>query len=149
MSMKFTLKAALACTFLAVTATAGGHTAVEQRITAMKAVGGQMRTLGGMAQGQVAYDATAAIAALQIMRNSAAAALPLFADPTAAGAETRARAEIWADGSDFNDRLSAMIADMDVAIAAAPADAAAFGPLFGAVAGNCRSCHEKYRAPEN
>ncbi len=148
MNKKVTLKTALVCSILAATATAGGHTPTEQRIVAMKAVGGQMRTLGGMAQGKVDYDDFAAISALEIMRNSAAVAQPLFAQPAMDGEETRAMAAIWADGSDFNSRMDSLIAALDAAIAAEPVDVATFGPLFGAIAGNCKGCHEKYRAPE-
>ena len=148
MSNKLTLKAALVGTILAASASAGGHLASEQRIIAMKAIGGQMRTLGGMANGRAAYDDFGAISALEIMRNAAASAQPLFAEPTPAGEETRAMAGIWADGSDFDARMTKLLADLDAAIAAEPADLASFAPLFGAVAGNCKSCHEKYRAPE-
>ncbi|MCF6305144.1 MAG: cytochrome c [Rhodobacteraceae bacterium] len=148
MTKKITLKAVLITTMLAASASAGGHTATEQRIIAMKAVGGEMRTLGGMAQGKVAYDDFAALSALETMRNAAAAAQPLFAAPPMEGEETRAMAAIWEDGSDFDAQMNAMLAALDAAIAAEPADLASFTPLFGAVAGTCKACHEKYRAPE-
>ena len=149
MSFKISLTAALVGTILAASASAGGHTSTEQRIIAMKAMGGQMRTVGGMAPGNGTYDAAAVISALEIMRNAAATAQPLFAEPTPDNEETRARPEIWVAGSDFDAQLNGLIADLDAAIAGQPADAATLGPLFGAVAGNCKSCHEKYRAPEN
>ena len=133
----------------AATAISGGHSPIEQRIAAMKAVGGQMRTLGGMAQGQVEYDDFAALSALEIMRDAAVAAAPLFPVGTETGDNTRAMPEIWAADSDFNARMDQFVASLNAAIEAEPADLASYGPLFGAVAGNCKSCHEKYRAPEN
>ena len=148
MTKSFTLKTALAITMLAASATAGGDTATEQRIIAMKAVGGEMRILGGMAQGNVAYDDFAALSALETMRNAAAAAQPLFASPPMEGEETRAMAAIWEDGSEFDAGMTALLAALDTAIAAEPADLASFGPLFGAVAGTCKACHENYRAPK-
>lgn len=148
MTKKFTLKAALITTMLAASASAGGHTGTEQRIIAMKAVGGEMRTLGGMAQGKIAYDDFAALSALEIMRNAAAVAQPLFATPPMEGEETRAMAAIWEDGSEFDAGMTALLAALDTAIAAEPADLESFRPLFGAVAGTCKACHEKYRAPE-
>jgi len=148
MSKKLTFKAALIGCLLAASATAGGNTPTEQRIIAMKAVGGQMRPLGGMAQGKVDYDAAGALAALEILRDAAVAAQPLFAEPPMEGDVTRAKAEIWAAGSEFDAIMTNMIAAADAAIAAEPADLATFGPLFGAVAQNCQACHEKYRAPE-
>ena len=133
----------------AATAIGGGHSPIEQRIAAMKAVGGQMRTLGGMAQGKVEYDDFAALSALEIMRDAAVTAAPLFPVGTETGDNTRAMPEIWAADSDFNARMDQFIASLNAAIEAEPADLASYGPLFGAVAGNCKSCHEKYRAPEN
>jgi cytochrome c556 len=115
----------------------------------MKAVGGQMRTLGGMAQGKVAYDDFAVLSALEIMRDATAAARPLFPVGTETGDETRAKPEIWAADSDFDARMGQLIASLDAALAAEPADLASYRPLFGAIAQNCKGCHEKYRAPEN
>ena len=149
MRLKTAFIAGITGVTLAATAYGGAHSPVEQRIAAMKAIGGQMRTLGGMAQGQVAYDELTAISALEIMRDAAVAAVPLFADAGNSGEETRAKAEIWADGSDFDARLDQLVANLEAAVAAEPADAAAFGPLFGSVAGTCKGCHENYRAPEN
>ncbi|NOR63990.1 MAG: hypothetical protein GQ535_16085 [Rhodobacteraceae bacterium] len=134
---------------IAATAIGGGHSPIEQRQAAMKAVGGQMRTLGGMAQGKVAYDDFAAISALEIMRDAAMTARPLFPSGTEMGFETRAKPEIWAEGSEFDAIMGQLIANLDAAIAAEPADLASYRPLFGAVAGTCKACHEKYRAPEN
>lgn len=134
---------------MAASAFGAAHSPIEQRQAAMKAVGGQMRTLGGMAQGKVAFDDFAALSALEIMRDAAVTARPLFPVGTEMGSETRAMPEIWADGSDFDAIMGQLIANLDTAIAAEPADLASYRPLFGAVAGTCKACHEKYRAPEN
>lgn len=134
---------------MAASANGGAHSPIEQRQAAMKAVGGQMRTLGGMAQGKVAYDELAALSALEIMRDAAVAARPLFPVGTETGDETRAMAAIWAEDSEFDTIMVQLITSLDAAIAAEPADLASYRPLFGAAAGTCRACHEKYRAPEN
>jgi len=149
--MNFKKLAILSAAAIAIGATAigGGHSPIEQRQAAMKAVGGQMRTLGGMANGRVAFDDFAAISALEIMRDAAATAQPLFPAGTGEGFETRAMPEIWADGTEFDAIMGQLIANLDAAIAAEPADLDSYRPLFGAVAGTCKSCHEKYRAPEN
>ncbi len=148
MLKKITLKTVLITAVLAASATAGGHTEIEQRIGAMKAVVGEMRILGGMAQGKVDYDNLAALSALETMRNAVATAQPLFGTPPVDGEETRAMAAIWEDGSEFDAGITTLLAALDTAIAAEPADLASFGPLFGAVAGTCKACHENYRAPE-
>ncbi len=149
MNIKKTLAAASIGLALAATAFAAAHSPISARQAAMKAVGGQMRTLGGMAQGKVAYDDFAVLSALEIMRDGVITARPLFPAGTEMGEETRAKAEIWAAGSDFDARMGQLIASLDAALAAEPADLASYRPLFGAIAQSCKGCHEKYRAPEN
>lgn len=134
---------------LAASAFSAAHSPIAQRQAAMKAVGGQMRTLGGMAQGKIAYDDFAVISALEIMRDAVAEAQPLFPAGSDMGEENRAKPEIWAADSDFDARMTQLLASLDTAIAAEPADLNSYRPLFGAVAGGCKGCHEKYRAPEN
>ena len=149
MNIKTTLAAASIGLALAATAFAAAHSPISARQAAMKAVGGQMRTLGGMAQGKIAYDDFAVLSALEIMRDAAVTARPLFPVGTETGEETRAKPEIWAADSDFDARMGQLIASLDTALAAEPADLASYRPLFGAIAQNCKGCHEKYRAPEN
>ncbi|MCF6273883.1 MAG: cytochrome c [Rhodobacteraceae bacterium] len=134
---------------IAASAFAASHSPVSQRQAAMKSVGEQMRTLGGMAQGKVEYDDFAAFSALEIMRDAALVSRPLFAESTDTGEETRAKAAIWAEGSDFDTEMEAFIATLDVAIAADPADLDNFKPLFARIASSCKSCHEDYRAPKD
>ena len=133
---------------IAAAAYAGGHSPVEQRQAAMKAVGGEMRPLGAMAKGDIEFDILVAMASFQTMRDAAAVAQPLFMAPSENGEETRAMPEIWAADSDFDDRMAQLIASLDAALAAEPSDVNSYRPLFGAVAGTCKGCHEKYRAPE-
>jgi len=140
---------ATAAVAIAASAFAAAHSPIAQRQAAMKTIGGQMRTLGGMAQGKVAYDDFAVLSALEIMRDAATTARPLFLVITETGEETRAKPEIWADDSDFDARMGQLIASLDTALTAEPADVASFTPLFGAVAANCKGCHEKYRAPKD
>ncbi len=149
MNIKRSIAAATIGLALAATAYGAAHSPISQRQAAMKAVGGQMRTLGGMAQGKIAYDDFAVISALEIMRDAAVTARPLFPAGSDTGEENRAKPEIWADGSDFDAIMGQLIANLNTAIAAEPADLASYRPLFGAVAGSCKACHEKYRAPEN
>ena len=149
MNIKKTLAATAIGIALAASAYAAAHSPIAQRQAAMKAVGGQMRTLGGMAQGKIAYDDFAVLSALEIMRDATIVARPLFPAGTDMGEETRAKPEIWAADSDFDARMGQLIASLDAALAAEPADLASYRPLFGAIAGSCKGCHEKYRAPEN
>ena len=149
MNLKKTAFAATAILAVAASAFAASHSPITERQQAMKAIGGQMRTLGGMAQGNTQYDDLAAISALEIMRDAAVTAQASFPEGSEMGDETRAMAAIWAADSDFDERMTQLVGSLNAAIDAEPADAASFAPLFGAVAGTCKGCHETYRAPEN
>lgn len=149
MNIKKTIIAASIGLALAATAYGAAHSPISQRQAAMKSVGEQMRTLGGMAQGKSAYDDFAVLSALEIMRDAATTARPLFPEGSDMGEETRAKPEIWAAGSDFDTLMGQLITNLDTTLEAEPADLASFRPLFMNIAGSCKSCHEKYRAPEN
>ncbi len=149
MNIKKTAAIALTTLIVAASAYAATHSPIAQRKAAMKEIGGQMRTLGGMAQGKTEYDDFAVFSALEIMLNAAITARPLFADSMNMGEETRAKPEIWAAGSDFDAQMGQMITRLEAAIEADPADLETFLPLFGAVAATCKSCHEAFRAPES
>ena len=149
MNFRKTTLASLAAIAVAASAIAASHSPIAARQEAMKAIGGQMRTLGGMAQGKIAYDDSVAILALETMRDAALIAQTSFPEGSNTGMENRALSAIWAADSEFEARMTQLVASLEAAVDAAPADMASFGPVFGAVAGNCKVCHEKYRAPES
>ncbi len=148
MNLKKTALVAVIGLGLAASAYAAAHTQIAQRQAAMKEINGQMRTLGAMAQGKVAYDDFAVFSALEIMIDAANASRPLFADGTDTGETTRAKPEIWAADSNFDALMGGFITNLETALAAEPEDMDAYMPLFASIAGSCKSCHEKYRAPK-
>jgi len=149
MNIKKTIIASSIGLAIAATAYGAAHSPISQRQAAMKSVGEQMRTLGGMAQGKVEYDDFAVFSAIEIMRDAATTARPLFPVGSDIGEKTRAKPEIWAADSNFDTLMGELIANLDATLEADPADLASFVPLFMNVAGSCKACHEKYRAPEN
>lgn len=117
--------------------------AVRQEL--MKQVGGAVGAMAKMAKGEEPYDAAAVLAHLKVISDN----LTKFPDQFPAGSETGMESEaapaIWQNMDDFKARAAKLKADADAAIAAAPADAAAFGALFGPLTQNCAGCHETYR----
>ncbi|TYO91245.1 c-type cytochrome [Oceanicella actignis] len=117
---------------------------VSVRQHMMKNVGGSMKLLAGMVKGEAPYDARVAEAAFRAM-NNAALGLGAFFPPGSDAGETEASPKIWQDMAGFKAAIGAFARDTAAAAAARPADLDAFKPVFGKVAGNCKSCHEAWR----
>lgn len=121
---------------------------VSLRMHMMMNTGAAMKTLGGMAKGELAYDAMLAETSFRVMN---AAALG-FAAQFPAGSETaesEASPKIWSDAAGFEAAAAKFLADTAAAVAAKPADKDAFMPVFGQVASNCKGCHQDYRVKKN
>lgn len=140
-----------AAAFGALTVGAAAHKPVPQqfRQSLMHQVGGAMKTLGGMAKGEIAYDAGAATKAFATMHAAGVLFGDAFPAGTETGDETEAGPAIWSDAAGFEAANAKFVSAAAAAVAAAPADADAFKPVFGSVAQNCKSCHEDYRVKKN
>jgi len=117
----------------------------EAREKLMKSIGGAMQTVGGMAQGKVAFDAEAAQAALDQMEEDAAM-IPAVFESDEMSDDSRATPAIWENWDDFVAKAEAL------QMAAADADASSaetLGASMRALGGACQACHQDYRAPEN
>lgn len=115
---------------------------VKARQTLMDGNGAAMGVLGGMAKGEVAFDATAAEAAKQALIANAAGTAAAFAK-NAADPESHAKADIWANLDDFAKDATALGA------AAAALDASSLDGIkagLGAIGGTCKDCHSEYKA---
>ena len=125
----------------------------------LKARQGQMRIiainlgiLGGMAKGEIAYDAaTAQAAADSIAGVTMVAPGPLWPE----GSDemsidgTKAKAEIWSDNAGFLAKYAELHTAALALQAAAGQGQEAIGPALGGLGGACKACHETYRAPMN
>ncbi|HSO48249.1 MAG TPA: cytochrome c [Rhizobiaceae bacterium] len=123
--------------------------AIADRKAEMKNNGASMKLLAQSAKGEVAYDAAAVLNALTSMRTTTTNFADLFPAGTETGGETTASPKIWEDMAGFKAALAKFHTDLDAAIAAAPADPAALGPVLASVGGNCQSCHESFRIMKN
>ncbi len=108
-------------------------------------VGASMGVLVKTAKGEMDYDSAAVVAAFQTMRDGTEGFIELFPAGTESGGETTASAKIWEDMDGFKAAFAKFHTDLDGAIAAAPADKAAFDAQFKQVSANCGTCHETYR----
>ena len=108
----------------------------------MEEIGGAMGTLGGMAKGEVAYDAAAAEAAKAKIIEEAGAIATEFATQGEADPASEAKPEIWTSWDDFLKKADALKA---AASAADVSSAEAIGASLGAIGGTCKDCHTAYR----
>jgi cytochrome c556 len=117
----------------------------------MTLYGFNLAPLGGMAQGQIPYDAEVAAAAAANL--AAVASLNedrywLEGTDSSAG-NNRAKSEIWSDPDGFAAEIE-KIAAATTALALVAGDGLeAMQAAFGPVGQSCGSCHEAYRAPRN
>lgn len=108
--------------------------------------------LGGMAKGEMPYDAaTAQAAADSIAAVSMINQGPLWpqGSDNMSMEGTRALPAIWENQADLGAKWAALGEAAKGLQAAAGTDAAAIGAALGAVGGTCKACHDAYRAPES
>jgi len=116
--------------------------AAVARETVMKAIGGSMGLLGGMAKGEVPYDAAAAEAAKLALVAAAKGVPQAFEAQGGADPTSEAKPEIWTSWEDFVKKADALAA---AAEAADVSSAEAIGASLGALGGACKDCHSTYR----
>lgn len=143
--MKFTTKAFVAGLVLvagmAFAADATDPT-VKARQVLMDGNGAATKVLGGMAGGEVAFDAVAAEAAkAALVANSAdiAAKFEMQAEDPA----SKAKAEIWTNWDDFAAKAKALN-DAATALDASTLEGVQAG--MGAIGGACKACHTAYKS---
>ena len=143
--MNFTVKAFVAGLVLvagmAFAADATDPT-VKARQNLMGANGAAAKALGGMAGGEVAFDAVAAEAAkAALVANSAdiAAKFEIQAEDPA----SKAKADIWTNWDDFAAK-SKTLGDAATALDASTLEGVQAG--MGAIGGACKACHTAYKS---
>jgi len=100
--------------------------------------------MGAMVRGKMEYDAqqfahhATQLAALTRMPREG------FIDGSDFG-DTAAKAELWENLDDVNARFDKLISDADALLAVTGGSLDDVRPAFGAVAKNCKGCHDNYK----
>lgn len=139
--MKFTSSIAVILCLTTSAVFADGHH-IKERQDVMKGISGQLRVIGGMAQGRVDFDADKAAAAKIALVDYASSIETVFADDEN-GPSSEAKPEIWSDWDGFLVKANALV---DSASALKTASVADLGAGMGAIGGACSSCHKAFRA---
>lgn len=146
-------------TWLAATVCLAGAATVQAQDfeNELKARQGQFRimalnlgVLGGMARGNVDYDAeTAGLAAENLVAISGLhqGAMWPSGSGTAAIEGTRALPVIWEDNAGFLSAWEDFGTAAEGVLAVAADGQAALGPAVGALGATCGACHDTYRQP--
>ncbi len=129
------------------TAVAGDPAADRQAM--MKNVGASMRVAAGMVQGKIPFEALAAELAMRTMNSTALGYPAMFPAGSETGADTEAAPAIWSNTAGFQAGLAKFAADAAKAAEAAKGGADSFKAAFGAVAKNCKACHQDFRVKKN
>ena len=143
---------------LAATAFADGHVqpapddAVKARRALMGTIAYHTGILGGMAKGDMPYDAALATAAAENL--SAAASmnrLTFWVNGSDLGAveNTRAKPDIWSDPAGFETAAMGLETAAAAMVTAAGTDLDALRGAMQGLGGACSACHKAYRAPAN
>ncbi|WP_424938901.1 c-type cytochrome [Aliiroseovarius sp. S253] len=115
---------------------------VIKRMEAMKAIGGSMKTLSGMAKGEMAFDAAKANAAVAIIAEKGLPVPALF-EANETDPATEALPAIWENWDDFVKKSEDMV--MAAKGVAEITEQGALGAVLGQIGGTCKACHDDYR----
>lgn len=126
--------------------------AVKARTSIMQLYAFNLGTLGGMAKGEMEYDAEAATRAannLVVLTQIDQSAMWPAGSDNASDPSTRALPAIWKNFPDVSAKGQAM-AEAAVAMqAAAGQNVDALKAAMGDLGGSCSACHKAYRAPKD
>lgn len=113
---------------------------VMARMEGMSALAAATKRLGQMAKGEIAFDKTAAKAALAEIRSEAARVVPLF-QTRAEDPKSEAQPAIWEDFPDFTLRARAL----EQAASGDVGTADALRKTLAQIGAACGGCHDPYR----
>jgi cytochrome c556 len=120
---------------------------IKYRQSAMTLIGWNYAPVSAMVKGRLAWDAKE----FSLRADRIAALAPLipegFTKGSEKGAETDAKAEIWANPEDFQSKIDALVNESrTLSDVAKTDDAAKMKDQFKKLADACKGCHEKYKA---
>lgn len=144
--MKFLVAAVATLTLLASAASADP---IADRQKLMKGIADATKVSAEMVQGKTPWDAATAKGAMATIAANAEMFPSLFPAGTETGGNTEASPRIWEAKSEFEAISAKLASTAQAAGAAADGGLDAFKPAFGAMAANCKACHQDYRIQKN
>jgi cytochrome c556 len=118
---------------------------IKQRKSAFAVIGHNFSSLGAMAQEKKPYSKEEAVRNAELVSMLADYPKNFFGPGTDKG-ETKARAELWKNRSDFDDKMDKMIGEARKLPQAARGDLASVKKAVADTGAACKACHDDYRA---
>lgn len=118
---------------------------IKQRKSGYAVIGHNFGSLGAMAQEKKPYNKEEAVRNAELVSVLADYPRNFFGPGTDKG-ETKAKAEIWKNRADFDDKMEKMIAEARKLPQAARGDLASLKKAVGDTGAACKACHDDYRA---
>jgi cytochrome c556 len=119
--------------------------AIQQRQELLKAIGDAIKPVAAMLKGEAPFDAATVKASLATVSANAKKLPALFPDDSKLGHDTRALPAIWSEKDKFNGLFQKLDSDA-VAVSSAMTDLASLKAEMPKVLGDCKSCHDDFRA---
>jgi cytochrome c556 len=137
----------LACAALDAAAQHKPEYVIHYRQSVMTLVGWNFGPLSAMVKGKLAWDAREFALRAERLAQLAPQAPEGFAKGSEKGAETDAKADIWANPEDFQGKANDFANEAKtLSEVAKGGDEAKMKEQFKKLAGTCKACHEKYKA---
>lgn len=118
---------------------------IKQRQSAYAVMGFNFSNLAAMAQEKKPYNKDEAARSAQLVAALADYPQGHFVKGTEKGRDTKAKAGIWKNRSDFDDKMKNMIAEAKK-LPQAAGELSSLKQQVGETGKACKACHDEYRA---
>lgn len=143
-----TVLVAIGIGFGGVFAHEGASGVIKERMDAMKAMAGAMKTVGGMVKGETQYDAAKATASAQAIGAHSGVVMTKLFPKGSLHPPSEAKAEIWQDWARFEQaarELGVAAKDFETTLTAGADLPEPMRAAFRRLGEACKTCHEKFR----
>ena len=148
MKLVFRTMLITAAAAIAISGAYAQSAAIAKRKDILKGVGDATKPVAAMLKGEAPFDNAKAQKALATYASAAKELKGLFPADSKTGGDTAALPKIWDEKAKFDAIFDKLAADATAA-AGAIKDEASLKANFGKVLGNCKACHDDYRAKKN
>lgn len=146
--MKKRLGIVLAFAVLATGAAVAQNDPIAQRKAILKDIGDATKPIAAMLKGEAAYDNAVVQKSLATIAVGSKKLPALFPDNSKTGGDTAALPKIWEDKATFDDLFVKLTAAASAAQGTIT-DEASLKANIRPVLGNCKSCHDDFRAKKS
>ena len=133
---------------LATNAAVADDNPIVQRKAILKGIGDATKPIAAMLKGEAPYDNATVQKSLATIADGAKKLPDLFPDNSKTGDDTAALPKIWEEKAKFNAIYTKLVSSATAAEGTIH-DQASLKTNIGSVLGNCKSCHDDYRAKKN